>query len=156
LVQSLEIEPIYKLSDFKEGKMWNEFKQFIARGSVIDLAVGIVIGAAFTAIVNSFVKDLLMPLLGVFTGGLDFTNWFIALDGGNYRTLAEAMEAGAATLNYGLFINAIVNFLIVAFALFLIIRRVNKMRAEEAAAPPPGPTTEEKLLMEIRDLLAQK
>jgi large conductance mechanosensitive channel len=97
-----------------------------------------------------------MPLLGVFTGGLDFTNWFIALDGGNYRTLAEAMEAGAATLNYGLFINAIVNFLIVAFALFLIIRRVNKMRAEEAAAPPPGPTTEEKLLMEIRDLLAQK
>lgn len=136
--------------------MWTEFKQFIARGSVIDLAVGIVIGAAFTAIVNSFVKDLLMPLLSLFTGGLDFSNWFIALDGGDYATIQAATDAGAATLNYGLFINAILNFLIVAFALFLIIRQVNKMREEKAAAPPPGPTTEEKLLMEIRDLLAQK
>jgi large conductance mechanosensitive channel len=136
--------------------MWKEFKDFIARGSVFDLAVGIVIGAAFTSIVNSFVNDLLMPVLGLFTGGLDFTNLFIALDGGNYNTLAEAMEAGAATFNYGLFINAIINFLIVAFALFLVIREVNKMEKEEAPAPPPGPSNEEKLLMEIRDLLAQK
>jgi large conductance mechanosensitive channel len=136
--------------------MWKEFKAFIARGSVFDLAVGIVIGAAFTAIVASFVNDLLMPLLGLFTGGLDFSNLFIALDGGDYATLAEAMEAGAATLNYGLFINAIINFLIVAFALFLIIRQINKMQKEEAPAPPPGPSNEEKLLMEIRDLLAQK
>lgn len=136
--------------------MWNEFKKFIARGSVIDLAIGIVIGSAFTAIINSFVKDLLMPVLGLFTGGLDFTNWFIALDGGDYATLAEAMEAGAATVNYGLFLNAVINFLIVAFALFLIVREVNKMREDKEAAPPPGPTAQEKLLMEIRDLLAQK
>lgn len=136
--------------------MWKEFKEFVARGSVFDLAVGIVIGAAFTAIVNSFVNDILMPILGLFTGGLDFSNLFIALDGNNYATLAEAMEAGAATFNYGLFINAIINFLIVAFALFLIIREVNKMEKEEAPAPPPGPSEEEKLLMEIRDLLAQK
>lgn len=136
--------------------MWKEFKEFIARGSVFDLAVGIVIGAAFTAIINSFVNDLLMPVLGLFTGGLDFSNLFIALDGRNYETLAEAMEAGVATFNYGLFINAVINFLIVAFALFLIIREVNKMEKEEAPAPPPGPSNEEKLLMEIRDLLAQK
>lgn len=136
--------------------MLQEFKKFIAKGSVIDLAVGIVIGAAFTAIVNSFVNDLLMPILSLFTGGLDFTNLFIALDGGDYATLAEAMEAGAATFNYGLFINAVINFLIVAFALFLVIRQVNQMKEKEAPAPPPGPSTEEKLLMEIRDLLAQK
>lgn len=136
--------------------MLKEFQKFIARGSVFDLAVGIVIGAAFTAIVNSFVNDLLMPILGIFTGGLDFTNLFIALDGGNYATLAEAMDAGAATINYGLFINAIINFVIVAFALFLIVREVNKMHEKEAPAPPPGPSAEEKLLMEIRDLLAEK
>jgi len=136
--------------------MLDEFKKFIARGSVFDLAVGIVIGAAFGAIVKSFVDDLLMPVLGIFTGGLDFTNLFYALDGGSYNTLAEAMEAGAATINYGLFINAIINFLIVAFALFLIIRQVNKMSEAEEAAPPPGPTKEEELLTEIRDLLANK
>jgi large conductance mechanosensitive channel len=138
------------------GKMFKEFKEFIARGNVFELAVGIVIGAAFGAIVKSFVDDLLMPVLGIFTGGLDFTNLFIALDGGNYATLAEAMEAGAATVNYGLFINAVINFVIVAFALFLIIREVNKMEKEEAPAPPPGPTKEEVLLTEIRDLLANK
>jgi large conductance mechanosensitive channel len=138
------------------GKMFKEFKEFIARGNVFELALGIVIGAAFGAIVKSFVDDLLMPVLGIFTGGLDFTNLFIALDGGNYATLAEAMEAGAATVNYGLFINAVINFVIVAFALFLIIREVNKMEKEEAPAPPPGPTKEEVLLTEIRDLLANK
>jgi large conductance mechanosensitive channel len=136
--------------------MLKEFKEFIARGSVFDLAVGIVIGAAFGAIIKSFVDDLLMPLLGLFTGGLDFSNLFIALDGADYSTLAEAMEAGAATINYGLFINAIINFIIVAFALFLVIRQVNKMKKEEAPAPPPGPSKEERLLTEIRDLLAQR
>jgi large conductance mechanosensitive channel len=136
--------------------MLKEFKEFIARGSVFDLAVGIVIGAAFGAIIKSFVDDLLMPLLGLFTGGLDFSNLFIALDGADYATLAEAMEAGAATINYGLFINAIINFIIVAFALFLVIRQVNKMKKEEAPAPPPGPSKEERLLTEIRDLLAQR
>jgi len=136
--------------------MFNEFKKFLARGSVFDLAVGIVIGVAFTAIVNSFVNDLLMPILGIFTGGLDFTNLFIALDGGNYATLTEAMDAGAATINYGLFINAVINFIIVAFALFLVIRQVNRMKEKEAPAPPSGPSAQEKLLMEIRDLLAQK
>jgi large conductance mechanosensitive channel len=136
--------------------MWKEFKEFIGRGNVFDLAVGIIIGAAFTSIVNSFVNDLLMPILGLFTGGQDFSDLFISLDGSSYATLAAAQEAGAATLNSGLFINAVINFLLVAFVLFLLIRQINKMRKTEAPAPPPGPTAEEKLLMEIRDLLAQK
>lgn len=136
--------------------MLKEFKEFISRGSVFDLAVGIVIGAAFGAIIKSFVNDLLMPLLGIFTGGLDFTNLFVALDGADYATLADAVEAGAATINYGLFINAVINFLVVAFALFLVIKQVNKTQKEEAPAPPPGPSKEEQLLTEIRDLLAKQ
>ena len=138
--------------------MWKEFKEFIGRGNVFDLAVGIIIGAAFTSIVNSFVNDLLMPILGLVTGGQDFSELYIALDGSSYATLAAAQEAGAATLNYGLFINAVINFLLVAFVLFLLIRQMNKMKKPEAPAPapPPEPSAEEKLLMEIRDLLAQK
>ena len=135
--------------------MLKEFKTFISRGNVFDLAVALVIGVAFGAIIKSFVDDLLMPLLAIFTGGLDFSNLFIALDGSSYPTLAEAVEAGAATINYGLFINAVINFIIVAFALFLIVKQVNKMKKVEAPAPPPGPTREEQLLTEIRDLLAK-
>lgn len=116
--------------------MFQEFKTFIARGNVIDLAVGIVIGAAFTGVVNSFVNDVLMPPIGRVTGGADFSNLFIDLSGTGYTTLAEAQEAGAATLNYGLFLNALISFLIVAFAVFLLVQSYNRLRTLEEAAPP--------------------
>ena len=114
--------------------MIKEFKEFAVSGNVVDLGVGIVIGVAFKAIIDSFVADLLTPLLGLVTGGIDFTNRFIALDGSHYATLAEAKKAGAATLNYGLFVNAVINFVIVAFALFLVVKKVLKMRKAEATA----------------------
>ena len=114
--------------------MLNEFKKFIARGNVIDLAVGIVIGAAFTSVVNSFVNDILMPPIGVLSGGVDFSNLFVNLSGGEYASLAEARDAGAATLNYGLFINSLISFMIVAFAVFLLVQAYNRMR-EQPAAP---------------------
>jgi large conductance mechanosensitive channel len=135
--------------------MLKEFKEFAMKGSVIDLAVGVVIGAAFGKIVTSFVEDIIMPPLGMLLGKVDFSNLFIPLSGTSYNSLAEAKAAGAATLNYGLFINAIVNFLIVAFAIFLVVRTINRMRRrqEEAAA---APTNEEKLLTDIRDLLRQQ
>lgn len=116
--------------------MLQEFQKFIARGNVIDLAVGIVIGAAFTTVVNSFVNDLLMPPIGRLTGGVDFSNLFINLSGGEYGTLAEAQEAGAATINYGLFINSLISFLIVGWAVFLIVQAYNRVRTIEEAAPP--------------------
>ena len=108
--------------------MIKEFKEFAVSGSVMDLAVGIVIGAAFKSIIDSFVADILTPLLGLITGGIDFANRFIALDGGHYATLAEAKKAGVATLNYGLFINAMINFVIIAFVLFLVVKKVLKVR----------------------------
>ena len=114
--------------------MIKEFKEFAVSGNVVDLAVGIVIGVAFKGIIDSFVGDILTPLLGLVTGGIDFTNRFIALDGSHYATLAEAKKAGVATLNYGLFINSMINFVIVAFALFLVVRKVLRMRKAEAAA----------------------
>ena len=114
-------------------EMWNEFKAFAARGSVIDLAVGIIIGVAFTTVVNSLVNDILMPPIGEIVGGVDFTDLFINLSGGSYDSLAEAQAAGAATINYGLFINAVINFLIVALAVFFLIKAVNRflIRQEE-------------------------
>jgi len=145
--------------------MFKEFKQFAMQGNVVDLAVGVVIGAAFGAIVNSVVQDVMMPLIGVVTGGIDFGQRFLLLrDGspaGPYATVAAAKAAGAATLNYGLFLNAVVNFLIVATALFLVVRAMNAARRpkEEAPAAPPAPpappvaTPEAMLLTEIRDLL---
>jgi large conductance mechanosensitive channel len=135
--------------------MLKEFKEFIAKGSVVDLAVGVIIGAAFGKIVTSLVDDVIMPPIGKVLGGVDFTNLFINLSGGAYKTLAEAKAAGAATLNYGLFFNAVVQFLIVAFVIFLLIRSINKMRRQEEApaAPEPAPSNEETLLAEIRDLL---
>lgn len=135
--------------------MLKEFKEFAMRGNVIDLAIGIIIGAAFTTVVNSLVKDIIMPPIGFLMGGIDFTDFFIVLGAGDYPSLKAAQDAGAATINYGVFINAIVNFLIVAFAVFILVKQVNRFRVQKAAVPaePPAPTTSEKLLSEIRDLL---
>jgi large conductance mechanosensitive channel len=137
--------------------MWGEFKKFIARGNVVDLAVGIIVGSAFTAIVNSLVNDVIMPPIGKVTGGVDFSNLFIVLGSGHYPSLAAAKAAGAATLNYGVFINTVINFLIIAFVVFLLVQQINRVRRQEAAAPatPAAPTRSELLLEEIRDLLRQ-
>ena len=115
--------------------MLKEFKEFAMRGNVLDMAIGIVIGAAFGAIVTSFVDDLLMPPIGLLLGGVDFTNLFISLDGQQYASLAAAQEAGAATINYGLFISTVIYFLIIAFAIFLLVRQVNRLQAEPEEAP---------------------
>jgi large conductance mechanosensitive channel len=142
--------------------MFREFKEFAMRGNVVDMAVGIVIGAAFGAIVTSFVGDVLMPVIGMITGGADFSNHFVLLrDGtspGPYASLAAAKEAGAVAVGYGTFINTIVNFLIVAFALFLVIKGMNATRKQQEAAPaaPPAPSKEQELLTQIRDLLARR
>ncbi|MEM9145255.1 MAG: large conductance mechanosensitive channel protein MscL [Pseudomonadota bacterium] len=137
-----------------------EFKEFAVKGNVVDMGVGIVIGAAFTSIVNSLVADIINPLIGVLTGGIDFSNLFVNLSGQDYASLSAAQDAGAATLNYGLFINAVISFLIVSWVLFLIIKGVNTLKraaeAEAEAAPPPAPPKEEVLLAEIRDLLAKQ
>jgi large conductance mechanosensitive channel len=117
----------------REAQMFEEFKKFAMRGNVVDMAVGIVIGAAFGKIVTSFVKDLLMPPLGKLMGGVDFSNLFINLGSEHYPTLAAAQKAGAATLNYGVFINTVLDFTIVAFAIFLLIKAMNKLQ------PPPPP-----------------
>jgi large conductance mechanosensitive channel len=138
--------------------MLKEFKEFAVKGNVVDMGVGIVIGAAFTSIVNSFVADIVNPIIGVITGGIDFSNLFLNLGEGDYASLAAAQEAGAPTINYGLFINAIISFLIVAWVLFLVIKAINKLKREEEEAPaePEAPPKSEMLLEEIRDLLAQK
>lgn len=120
--------------------MFKEFKKFALKGNMIDLAVGVIIGGAFNSIVSSLVNDIIMPVLSLFTGKLDFANWFIALDGNTYMTLAEAQEAGAATLNYGNFISGIINFVIMAFVVFMLVKGINKMKNEEAPAPA-APTT---------------
>jgi large conductance mechanosensitive channel len=134
--------------------MFKEFRSFALRGNVVDLAVGVIVGAAFTSIVNSLVKDIITPPLGLVTGGLDFTNIFIDLKGGHYATLADAAKAGAVTLNIGIFLNALISFLIVAFVLFLIVRSVNRLFAkQEAPVAPAAPPEEVALLREIRDLL---
>jgi len=131
-----------------------DFKAFISRGSVVDLAVGVVIGGAFGGIVTSFVNDVLMPPIGQLMGKVDFSNLFVSLSGGDYATLKAAKEAGAATLNYGLFLNAVINFLIIAFAIFLVIRALARFQRKEAApAAPPEPSEEVKLLTQIRDAL---
>jgi large conductance mechanosensitive channel len=140
-----------------------EFREFISRGSVMDLAVGVIIGGAFQSIINSLVNDIIMPIITLITGGIDFSNWFIALDGSHYTTLAAAQEAGASTLNYGVFLTAVINFLLMAVVIFVMIKGMNKLAAtakltkdkEEAEAPAPEPTAEEKLLTEIRDLLKE-
>jgi large conductance mechanosensitive channel len=118
--------------------MLKEFKEFAMRGNVIDLAVGVVIGAAFGKIVDSLVKDILMPPIGLLLGGVDFTNVFVTLRGGPFPTLKAAQDAGAATLNVGMFVNAIIQFLIVAFAIFMVVKGINRMRRTEPAPPPPA------------------
>ncbi len=138
--------------------MLKEFRDFIAKGNVLDLAIGIIIGAAFTAIVGSFVKDILTPLIGL-VGTANFNDRFLILKEGTkpgpYDSVEMASKAGAVTMNYGTFLTAFINFLIVAFVLFLIVKAANRMKkkAEEAPAAPPEPTKEEILLTEIRDLL---
>ena len=114
--------------------MFKEFKEFVMKGNVLDMAIGIIIGAAFGKIITSFVSDILMPPLGLLLGKMDFSSLFINLSGQSYPTIAAAKTAGAATLNYGIFINTIIDFLIVAFAIFLLIRQVNKMKRQTAAA----------------------
>src|SRR6185369_4339518 len=119
--------------------MWREFRDFAMRGNVIDLAVGIIIGAAFTTIVNSLVNDIIMPPLGLLIGGIDFSNFFLPLKAGSSPTLEAAKGAGAVTMNYGLFINAIIRFVIVAFAISLLVKQINRLAREEPKVPPPPP-----------------
>jgi large conductance mechanosensitive channel len=138
--------------------LFDEFKTFAMRGNVLDLAVGVVIGASFTGIVNSLVKDIIMPPVGLALGGIDFSNFFVTMKGPHLATLAEAQKAAAVTLNYGLFVNTLINFLIVAIALFLLIRAINRLTtpetpAEAAAAAPLPPPEEVLLLRQIRDEL---
>ena len=142
--------------------MIKEFQKFIARGNVMDMAVGIIMGAAFTAIVKSMVDDLIMPIVGLATGGVDFSNKFINLTEQGYDTLSAAQEAGAATLNYGMFLNAVLSFLIIAWVVFLLVKGVNHIKeiaakeAEKEAAAPAKPSADILLLTEIRDLLKKK
>ena len=132
-----------------------EFKKFALRGNVIDMAVGIIIGAAFGKIVTSFVNDVIMPPVGMLLGNVDFSDLFVNLSGGAYDSVAAAEEAGAAIIKYGAFINTVLDFLIVAVAIFIVIRALNTLKRKEEAAPaaPPAPTVEQKLLAEIRDTL---
>jgi len=117
--------------------MFKEFKEFIMRGNVLDLAVAVIIGAAFGRIVTSLVNDIIMPPVGIVLGKVDFSNLFLDLSGGNHPTIAAAKAAGAATINYGVFLNTIIDFLIVAFAIFIVVRQANKMKKAPAAAAPP-------------------
>ncbi len=119
--------------------MLKEFKDFAMRGNVLDMAIGIIIGAAFGKIVSSFVKDVIMPPIGKMMGNVDFTNLFYNLGEGEFESLAAAQEAGAATINYGVFINTVIDFIIIAFVIFLVVRNVNKMKKQEEA-PPAEPT----------------
>jgi len=135
--------------------MFQEFKTFVMRGSVVDLAVGVVIGASFTGIVNSLVKDVIMPPIGLALGGVDFSQFFFVLKGDHaISSLADAEKAHAVTINYGLFINAVINFMIVAFVLFLMLRQINNLLAPKPSTEAAPPTSEEILLLrEIRDSL---
>ena len=133
-----------------------EFQTFVIRGNVVDLAVGIIVGAAFTAIVGSVVKDVFNPLIGLLIGGVDFSNWYVTLKGPHTQTLEAAKVAGAVTVNIGLFLNAVIQFLIVAFVVFWIVRVISRLaRSKPVEEVSPIPTTDQLLLTEIRDLLAQ-
>jgi len=136
--------------------MWREFREFAVRGNVVDLAVGLILGAAFTTIVNSLVNDLLMPPIGLLLGGVDFSSFFVTLKGsGSYATPEAAKAAGAVTLNYGLFINSVIKFIIVAFAVFILVKQINRMKFNLGPAPALPPR-QEVLLAEIRDLLKEQ
>ena len=139
--------------------MLKEFREFAIRGNVVDMAVGLIIGAAFGTIVTSLVNDVIMPPIGLLLGGVDFGNLFIVLKDGakfpgqSYASLAEAKAAGAVTLNIGVFVNAIISFVIVAFAIFMIVKGANSLKQKQAEAPAAAPTADQVLLTEIRDLL---
>jgi large conductance mechanosensitive channel len=138
--------------------MFQEFKEFVAKGNVLDLAIGVIMGGAFGKIVSTFTDGVLMPPIGLLLGGINFNDMFIDLSGKGFQTLAEAKKASAPVIMYGTLITNIIDFVIVAFVLFLLVKQVNRMR--KAPAPPPAvapaPTTDQKLLTEIRDLLARK
>lgn len=137
-------------------KFVDEFKHFIARGNVFDMAVGIIIGAAFTGIVNSLVGDIIMPAVGVLTSNMDFSDMFVALNGEVYPNLAAAKAASAPVIAYGVFINAVINFMIVAFVVFMLMKQVNKLKRQAEQAPPTAPVSPPEdivLLREIRDAL---
>lgn len=132
--------------------MLKEFRDFIARGNVMDMAVGIIMGAAFTSIVKSMVDDIIMPVVGVFTNGIDFSDLYVNLSGREYESLAAAKAAGAATINYGIFLNAVISFLIVSLVVFFLVKNVNRLKKKEEVAPQ-APPEELVVLREIRDLL---
>jgi large conductance mechanosensitive channel len=142
----------------EEAAMLQEFKEFALRGNVVDMAVGIIIGAAFSTIVRSLVDDIIMPPLGLVTGGVDFSKMFISLDGKSYESLAQAKQAGAPTVNFGVFINNVISFAIVAFALFMVIKAMNRLRRtqEEEPAKEPPPSREVQLLQDIRDAVVKR
>jgi large conductance mechanosensitive channel len=136
--------------------MLKEFKEFAMKGNVLDMAIGVIMGAAFGKIVSSLVSDVLMPPIGLLLGGVDFTGLFINLSGTAQPSLVAAKAAGTPTLNYGVFLQTIFDFIIIAFVIFMFVKQMNRFKREAPAAPPtppPGPTNEEKLLMEIRDAL---
>ena len=148
-----------KLASAKEKSLglFGEFKEFIKRGNVMDMAIGVIIGSAFGAIVTSLVNDIIMPLISLLTGGLDFTQWFVSLDGKEYETLEAAQTAGAAVLNYGNLISVIINFIIVAFCIFMVVKAMNKfMKKKEEPKEEPKKPDDVILLEEIRDLLKRK
>ena len=138
--------------------MVKEFKEFAVKGNVVDMAVGIIIGGAFGTIVKSLVSDVIMPPIGLALGGVDFSNLFFTLGDGSFDSLEAAKEAGAATINYGIFFNNVISFLIVAFAVFLLVKSINSLKRKEEAKPaePPKPSAEVTLLTEIRDLMAKQ
>lgn len=138
--------------------MLKEFRDFIMRGNVLDLAVAVIIGAAFGAVVTSLVNDVIMPPIGLLAGAVDFSNLFVDLSGQGYATLAAAEEAGAPILRYGMFLNSLINFLIVAFAVFMLVKLANSLQQKKKEEPTPSPavSAEEKLLTEIRDLLKEQ
>ena len=136
--------------------MFKEFREFAMKGNVVDMAVGVIIGAAFGKIVSSLVADVIMPPIGLLMGKVDFSSLFVSLDGQSYASLAAAKAAGAPTLNFGLFINTVIDFAILAFVIFLVVKQINRMKKQPPQPIPavaPEPTLQEKLLMEIRDTL---
>lgn len=139
--------------------MLKEFKEFAMKGNVLDMAIGVIIGGAFGKIVSSLVSDVLMPPLGLLMGKVDFSSLFIDLSRTSPPSLAAAKAAGTPTLNYGVFLQSVFDFIIIAFVIFMLVKQVNRFKKEAAPPPPPpppGPTSEEKLLMEIRDLLKNR
>lgn len=133
--------------------MLKEFRDFAMRGNVLDMAIGVIIGGAFGKIVSSVVSDVLMPPIGLLLGKVDFSSLFLNMSGTPQPSLAAAKAAGAPTLNYGVFLQSVFDFIIIAFVIFMLVKQVNRFKKEAPPAPPAGPTNEEKLLMEIRDVL---